>query len=230
MNMTHMDSGGLATDLNERPDTTQGGAAAVRDQAQEAAGTAAEEGKRVASVAGDEAQKVVAETKQQAQDLLQEARGLLSEQASTQRDRLVDVLGSMGDDLDRMGSEAQSGLAGDLVHKAAEQVRGLSGRIDGREPTDLLEDLRRFARQRPGTFLAGSLVAGLVAGRLARGAQRAHQEAPSTPGVPAQRSAGTTAPAAPVAPAPVAPTAAAPATPQAPALADFPADAPGDFR
>ncbi|HKC26518.1 MAG TPA: hypothetical protein VKB75_00770, partial [Jatrophihabitans sp.] len=43
-------------------------------------------------------------------------------------------------------------------------------------PGDLVDELRRFARRRPGAFLMGALAAGVVAGRLGRGVVAAHTE------------------------------------------------------
>ncbi len=66
-----------------------------------------------------------------------------------------------------------SGLAADVAHQVAERARSLSRHLDGREPSELLDDVRRFARQRPGTFLLGALAAGVIVGRLARGTKDA---------------------------------------------------------
>jgi hypothetical protein len=41
--------------------------------------------------------------------------------------------------------------------------------LEQREPGDLLDEVRRFARRRPGAFVLGALVAGVVAGRMTRG-------------------------------------------------------------
>lgn len=206
--------------------TDAGSAGDPKQQAKEAAGTAAAEGKHVTAVAGEEAQKVAAEAKQQTQALLEEARSQLEEQSRTQRDRLVGTLSSLGDDLERMSGQAQSGLAADLVQQASQRVRDLTSRLDGREPRELLGEVRDFARRKPGTFLLGALAAGVVAGRVARGAQKA-QSSPATSsttdplgstGLPQQRSSTAYDPTA---------TAALPETPSAPAMADFPPDQPG---
>jgi hypothetical protein len=243
MHMTNIDQpagaggSGLGTDLATPPTSAPSSEASgdMKEQAKEAASTAASEGKHVTSVAGEEAQKVVAEAKQQTQALLDDAKTQLHEQSRSQRDRLVQTLGTLGDDLDRMAGQADSGLAGELVQKASERVRGISSRIDGREPAELLEEVRDFARRKPGTFLLGALAAGVVAGRFARGAQKAHGSdelgttgPSSTQALPTQRptssfptggaSMGTTGTTG---------TAPTRTTPSAPAMASFPADQPG---
>lgn len=129
----------------------------------------------MAGVAADEARSVVGDAAEQVRGLADQARGQvrdqLDEQSRTQRDRLVGTLGTLGDDLHRMADGADSGLATDLAREVADRVQGAARHLDGREPSDLLDDVRRFARQRPGTFLLGALAAGVLVGRVARGAR-----------------------------------------------------------
>lgn len=141
---------------------------------QQTAGTAADESRHVAGVAKDEAEQVATQAKQQARGLLDEAKSQVDEQSRTQRDRLVGTLQTFGDDLEQMASQGgRSGMATDLAREVAGRARDLGRRIDGREPTQILDDVRDFARRRPGTFLLGALAAGVVAGRLTRGAKEA---------------------------------------------------------
>ncbi len=145
----------------------------ARERAQQTTGTAKDEGRRVADVAQGEAQKVASEAKAQVRGLLDQATSQVEEQSRTQRDRLVETLRSVGDDLEEM-ADSSKGTASDLVGEVAGRVRELSSRMDGREPRELLDDVRGFARRKPGTFLLGALAAGVVAGRLTRGARDAH--------------------------------------------------------
>jgi len=148
----------------------------AKEQAQQTAGTAADETKHVAGVAKSEAQQVASEAKQQARNLLGDAQTQVNEQSRTQRDRLVSTLQDFSSQLDSMasGEGSPSGMAQDLVRQVADRTRDLSSRMDGREPSDLLEDVRSFARRKPGTFLLGAAAAGLLAGRLTRGAKEAN--------------------------------------------------------
>ena len=142
------------------------------DTPRETASTAAEEAKHVGQVGAQEVQNVAAEAKDQVRTLLDETRTQLNDQTTQQRDRLVSTLQSFSTDLEDMaGSSQRSGLATELTRQAAQRARDLSDRLDGREPGELLDEVRAFARRRPGTFLLGAVVAGVVAGRLARGAK-----------------------------------------------------------
>ena len=122
---------------------------------------------------------MAADAKDKAASLVDEARQQVQEQSRTQLQALSSRLGELGDELESMaGASDQQGAATELAQQLATQVRGLGRHLDGREPTAVLDDVRSFARRRPGTFLLGAAAAGVVAGRLARGAKAA----PSTSG------------------------------------------------
>jgi vacuolar-type H+-ATPase subunit H len=200
----------------------------AQEKAQQTASTAADEGKKVAGTAKEEAQNVAAEAKYQARSLLDDATTQVSEQSRTQRDRLVGTLHSVSQDLDQMASQADgSGVAADLVRQVSQRTRSFGDHLDGREPAELLDDVRQFARRRPGTFLLGALAAGVVAGRVARGAKAAkdgsNASSATTTFPPVQPATGV-APAYDV----VEPVAVPPVSPVPPAVSDTPTySAPG---
>jgi hypothetical protein len=183
----------------------------TKEKAQQTAGTAADEGKHVAGVAADEAKQVTAEAKRQARNLVGEAKTQLEEQSRSQRDRLVSTLRTFSDDLEQMSAQRDGGTASALVHQGAEKVRDLTDTLAGREPGELLDEVRSFARRKPGTFLLGALVAGVVAGRLARGAKDAgdgSEGGGAAQGDFSRMSSGTSATTRYPSPAPVSPPAA----------------------
>jgi hypothetical protein len=143
------------------------------ERAQATASTAADEGRHVAGAAKEQVATVASEAADQARSVVSDAvsqvSGTVREQTSTQRDRLVSTISAFGDDLSSMADQGAPGLATDVARQVADKARSITSQLEGREPQELLEDVRRFARQRPGTFLLGALVAGVVAGRLIRG-------------------------------------------------------------
>ena len=151
------------------------GSGDAKERAQQAAGTAKEEGAHVAETAKDEAQQVVGEAKEKAADLLSDARSQLDQQSRTQLQALADKLEQLSGEVDSMveGSDVQGQIT-ELARQLSDKTRALSSHLSSREPSDLLEDVRGFARQRPGTFLLGAAAAGILAGRLTRGAKKAH--------------------------------------------------------
>lgn len=146
----------------------------TKDKAQETATTAADQTKHVAGTAKDEAANVAGTAAEQARNVIGDAKQQVttqvSEQATTQRDKLSETLRTLGDDLQQMaqGQGPAQGLATDLAQEVSDRVRALGGHLENREPNQLLDDARDFARRRPGTFLIGALAAGVVAGRLFR--------------------------------------------------------------
>ena len=158
---TSTDPDRLIGDAHTQDSTTE----QAKDQARHVAGVATEEAK---SVAGD--------VREQARGLLDETKNQVQDQSRNQRDRLVETLRTFSDDLDGM-AEQRGGMASDAAREVADRARSLSRQLDGREPTELLDDLRSFARRRPGMFLAGSVIAGVVVGRILRGTRDAAQGA-----------------------------------------------------
>jgi hypothetical protein len=163
------------------------------DQAKSAASTAADEGKHVAGIAQEEAGNVASEAAAQARSVVDDAKthvtGQVGDQARQQRDNLISTLGSVSNDLSQMADNGeQDTVASSVVREVAHHAQSLTSYLEGREPGELLEDVRDFARRRPGTFLLGALAAGVVAGRLARGVK----DAPSGP----TTTTGNTGPAA----------------------------------
>ena len=157
----------------EGPSTTD----VAKDQAAEVAGTARDAGKHVAGVAGEQAGQVASEATHQVKQLVQQTRGELTEQAASQQQRVASGLRSLSKELSAMaqGSE-QSGMATDLVHQASDRTNAVASWLEQREPGHVVDEVTRFARQRPGTFLALAAGAGLLVGRLGRGLKAANDD------------------------------------------------------
>jgi ElaB/YqjD/DUF883 family membrane-anchored ribosome-binding protein len=142
----------------------------AKGQAAEVGQGAAEAGKHVAGVAKDQASTVVSEAGSQAKQLLGQTRSELTEQAGQQQQRLAGGLRSLSEELRSMAQNSdQPGVATDLAHQAAQRSQSLASWLEGREPGQLVTELKSFARQRPGTFLLVAAGVGLLAGRLTRG-------------------------------------------------------------
>jgi hypothetical protein len=192
-----------STSMTDKANEVKDRAYEVKDQAAEAANAGKEAAGQVAQTAVEHAQEVKDEAVRQARDLAGEARQQLSSQASQQHQALVSNLRSLGSELGSMtqSTQGQSGVATELVGQAKDRIDGLANWLEGREPGQLLDEARTFARRRPGTFLLGALAAGVVAGRLTRGVVASHTSDDSSPEVgggmhEALPSYGTESPAA----------------------------------
>jgi hypothetical protein len=142
----------------------------AKEQAADVAGSGVQAGQHVASVAKEQAANVSTEVGRQAQDLLGQARSELSRQAIAQQQRVADGLKSLSGQLHSMSQHSdQPGIAADLARQGAQFTEQAASWFDGRDPGALLDEVRSFARRRPGTFLLVAAGAGLLAGRLTRG-------------------------------------------------------------
>lgn len=142
----------------------------ARDQAAAVGRSASEAGSQVAQTAADQARVVASETARQARDLFGEAGGQVRGQASVQQQNAARQLRGLAGELHEMVAKSgQSGLATEVTQQAADRLHRSASWLEQREPADVLDAVRDFARRRPGTFLLGAAVAGLVAGRLTRG-------------------------------------------------------------
>ncbi len=123
----------------------------------------------MAETAKAEAANVASEAKANAKDLLYQARSDLTDQAGAQQQKVANGLRSVSDELHAMAQASdQPGVATDLVRQAAERSSAVAAWLDGRDPGSLLNEVKSFARQRPGTFLLLAAGAGVLAGRLTR--------------------------------------------------------------
>jgi hypothetical protein len=184
-----------ATNVSGTPSTTD----VAKDEAGNVASTAAQAGSQVASAAADQAKQVTQETKRQAQDLIQQGRSQLQEQARNGQQKAGQGLSGIAQQLRTMvegGGETPSGPAADLVRQAGDKLEELASWVQDREPGDLVNEVRAFARRKPGAFMLGAALAGVVAGRLTTGVVASHKDThkDSSPSSGGQHSAGSGSP------------------------------------
>ncbi|MEV0153845.1 hypothetical protein AB0H57_08910 [Micromonospora sp. NPDC050686] len=143
------------------------------DQARQAASQvgqqAAHAGGQVGHAAAEQGRQVAEQARQQARNLTGETTSQLHEQARTQQHRAADGLRGLGRELDTMADRGgDNGMAGEAVRRVAMVADRTAGWLDEREPGEVMDDVRRYAGQHPGMFLAGAAVAGVLVGRLTR--------------------------------------------------------------
>jgi uncharacterized protein YjbJ (UPF0337 family) len=140
----------------------------ARDEAGQLKDTSVEATRQVAGAVKEKASDVTSDARQQARRLAGQTRDELVGQARQQKDRATDSLRSVGDELRGMAEHGQSGLGTQLARHGADFTDQAADFLQKREPGDLLEEVRGFARRKPGTFLLAAVAAGVVAGRLTR--------------------------------------------------------------
>ena len=156
------DSVGGSSDASGKVDTAKQEAADLKD-------TATAGAKDVLGTAKEEASSVIGEAKVQAKDLYAQTQRELKDQAGVQQQRIAAGLRSVGDELGSMAANSDgSGIASDLVQQVSTRLSGAATWLGDRDPSAVLDEVKRFARRRPGTFILGAAIAGIVVGRLTR--------------------------------------------------------------
>jgi hypothetical protein len=153
----------------------------AKDKATDVATTTKDEVREVAGDARSEASAVMSEAGAQAQNLVGEARTALRRQASDGTNRAAGAVDQLAGRL-RGLADGDTDQAGDLRRYAqdlGDRLGGLAGRINDRGLDGLVDDVQRFARRRPGMFLAVAAGAGFAAGRLFQGAKADMESSPT---------------------------------------------------
>jgi hypothetical protein len=151
-------------------ESTSASTPGAREEAANLASEAGDSGRRVAGVAKEETKAVGSEARRQARRLADQVGSEVRQQAATQQSRAAGGLRNIGDEFSNMadGSGSGSGFAADVAREAGQRVGAVAQWLDQRDPKDLLEEVKGFARRRPGVFLAIAVGAGVVVGRLTR--------------------------------------------------------------
>ena len=183
------------TSAPDNPDlgtnAASGNGSDAKERAAEVKDTSVAAGQHVAGVATDELHKVGSESKRQARDLYRQTQSELADQAAAQQKRVASGLRTLGDEFGSMAESSENqGVASDLAHQAATRAAGVADWLDQRDPGGLLNEVKGFARRRPGTFIAIAAVAGVLAGRLTRSVIAENQES-SDAGAPSGTSTRT---------------------------------------
>jgi len=181
------------TARDEAAQTAQTAKHAATQTAQTAQQEAAHVGTQAVSAASDvvgttkeQVSHVAGEALDQVRDLTDQVRTQLSEQASSAGQKLAQALRSIAEELQQMSEHpGEHGAASQAARSLAERGHRYAEYLEGREPESVVSDLRGSAARRPGGFLLGAMVAGVLTGRFVRGGRAAAQgSAPALPSTP----------------------------------------------
>lgn len=129
-----------------------------------------EAGKQVASEVAHQAADVATEAKSQITNVVDRTRHELTMEASNQADRGLHGLRTLSDQMAALaaGRPEEAGHFGEVVSDAGRRLQQYMTSLEERGSRGLVEDVQRFARRRPGMFLAAAVMAGFVTGRIVR--------------------------------------------------------------
>jgi hypothetical protein len=157
---------------------------AVKEQGSQTAQHAGQAGRQVAQKATEQGKQVAAEAGHQARGVMDQAQSQLMQQAGEQQQRASSGLRSLGDQLRSAAEGGQPGPANDLIRQASGRIDQLADWLEHREPGQVIDEVRDFARRRPGAFLGGAALAGLLTGRLGHGMTSGDGQQPGPAGPP----------------------------------------------
>ena len=198
----------MSTDAGTWQTTERSKSQQAKDEGKDVAGHVKDEAGSVADKVRDEAGAVAQVAEEQARGLLHDAQEQVRQQGEQQVTRLSEALQSLSKNLQALqeGRTEEAGPLADYLERARRQVDDNARRVEELGLSGVLDETRRFARRRPGAFLSGAAVAGLVVGRIARAGKDARSSdggggaTAELPAGPVGRTAGTATPIPPPAP------------------------------
>jgi len=113
------------------------------------------------------------------------AQQRVTQEAETRKSDVTRVAGSASSAIEKAASELESDenapdWLGSAFRQAANGINQLASQIEGRNVNEIGQEVARFARSSPGTFLAASAAAGFAAARVLRaGVEHRHHEGSS---------------------------------------------------
>ncbi|MDH2425435.1 hypothetical protein [Sphaerisporangium sp. TRM90804] len=153
-------------------DTTQ----RAKEAAGEVAGTAKQAAGQVAGTAKQQAGAVAGEVKTQAGQAIGQLRSRASKEADSQAQRAAQGIRQWADDLSYMAENSKpDSPMRTATHHVAETGKRAADYLEEHGVAGVAQDVQRFARKRPGVFLAGALAAGFLVGRLAKAGMSADE-------------------------------------------------------
>lgn len=157
-------------------------AQAAGDQASRVADTASGEASRLGDQAKEGVRHVADEARHHVQGIADTAVDEVRNRADEQLQRAGSGLRQTSDQLHALarGNPDEAGPMTDYAELAASAVADWADRFERRGVTGLVGDLSDFGRRKPGQFLAGALVAGMLAGRIGRAVQAADIDMPES--------------------------------------------------
>lgn len=140
------------------------------DAARSVGTTAKERASDVATTAGDEVRTVAQDARSQAQHVINQSRDQLRTQASEQTTRLAGTLRDVAEQMRGMarGEAPSEGPVANMTSSIADTVSRVASRLENGGVDGAMSDVKRYARNHPGMFLAGALGAGFLIGRVVK--------------------------------------------------------------
>jgi len=131
--------------------------------------------REVADQTKETAGQVADQTKQAARHVVDQAREQATSKLGAQKDTAAAGLTSVAQALRQTGQhlreQDQTGVTS-YIDSAADQVEQLSSYLQGRDISQLVDDVERFARRRPVLFIGGAFALGILGARFLKSSRQ----------------------------------------------------------
>jgi hypothetical protein len=138
------------------------------------------QGSQVTEQARQQGQQLAQQARQQAGDLAnrgtEQIKGQLANQKHMASQRMVPVQSALRETAQQLRRQGQ-GSVGDYAERAADQVERFSTYLRETEVDEIMDEVRGFARRRPGLFLGSAAAIGFFATRFLKSSSE-QQRAP----------------------------------------------------
>lgn len=130
---------------------------------------------------GNQAKALAGQARDQAMDLMDRTRQEVRQQAESRGQQMAGTMRTWVQQLSALaeGRPQEAGQMQQYLQDARMRLTSWADRLEQKGPDGLLQDVTRFARRRPGMFLALSAGTGFALGRMVRSgasAQKEHQQ------------------------------------------------------
>ena len=132
-------------------------------------GSSTQGGNQMTEQAKQQSQQLAQQARQQASNLAsrgtEQAKSQLANQKHNASQRLTPVQSALRETAQQLRNQGQ-GQVGDYAERAADQVERFSTYLRQTEVDEIMEEVRGFARRRPGLFLGSAAAVGFFATRF----------------------------------------------------------------
>jgi hypothetical protein len=102
-----------------------------------------------------------------ASDVAGQAREQVNAQFDTRKDKAVETMGNVASAIRETSDKLKGvGPLGDVAGRAADGIESVAEFFEGKQITDVVRDVEKFAKREPALFLGAALAIGLIGGRF----------------------------------------------------------------
>lgn len=128
---------------------------------------------RASEIGNESGRSTVDQVKDKARQAGSKAADRLESAVGQQKQRATGELGAIADALRQAGNNLDSGnnMSGRFISAAADRIDDLSTRLDNRDMTEMVGEVRRWARRNPGAFVGAAVAVGFIASRFLKASE-----------------------------------------------------------